>query len=369
MFEVVKVNGEVQFKSFLRVPRQIYRKDPFWTPLPEASQRQVFNPQANPVLRYVHCELFVAMDNQKPVGRIAAITDTRLQDQQLGLFGCFESFEDINVARALLEAAGEHLAGRGKSQMQGPVTITTNQQVGLLVQGFDSPPQSMMPYNPSYYGPFLENLGFSKQLDLYSYLWRHEQKMENTKLALIAARAAKIKGIRVRPINLNDPWGEGARLADIHNRAMTNQWGFVPLDQEEGAYYLAGIRSFADPELVTFCEVDNKVVGVCLITPDLGPQIRAARSFRGPAWLLGMNKPKSVRVGILAVAPEYRRRGVVALLIDRALRIATRKGYRQAELSLIMDGNYQMNSIITSSIGSNIDHVYRIYQREIPAGK
>ena len=362
MIKVIKVSGEKHFNSFIQLPRKMYRQDPFWTPVSDNSQRQIFNIQANPVLRHLDCELYLALDEQQqPVGRIAAITDDLLQDQKVGLFGCFETIHDIEVARALFKAATESLAARGKKEIQGPATINTNQQVGLLVEGFDSPPMFLMPYNPPYYGPLLEELGCSKKLDLYSYVWQPEHTESNTKLGAVARRAAKIPGIRLRPINLRDPWGEGGRVAEMHNRSMTNQWGFVPMNQEEGAAFLTGIRSFADPELLVFCEVDHKVIGVFIILPDLGPQLRAAKNSPGRRT----GRPTSVRVGILAVVPEYRRRGVVALFIDHAIRVMTRKGYKHAELSLVMDSNFQMNSIITGGVGSEVNKVFRVYAKEI----
>lgn len=369
MLDVIKVQRPEEWQAFFQVPRLIYRHDPLWTPLPEESQRQMFDPQLNPLLRHVHLELFVALADDQPVGRIAAITDDLLPDKHIGFFGCFEAVDDPEVAGALLKAAAGSLAGRGKRVMQGPVTLNTTQQVGLLVEGFDLPPQVMMPYNPSYYVKLIEEAGFTKVLDLYAYLWRPELTGQRARLTAVARRAARIPGIRVRPINLNDPVGEGKRLSAIHNLAMTAQWGFVPMDVAEAAYNLAGLRSFADPELLTFCEVKGEPVGVCLIMPDTGPWLRAARRSGGARWLPFFIRPKSVRVGVLAVVPEYRRRGVVALLIDKAMTTLIRKGYRQAELSLIMDRNDQMNSIITSATGGKVHKVFRIYEHTTVTGR
>lgn len=364
MTEIIKVNGQSHWQNFYDVPWHIYSRDPLWTPLPRESERHMFNPQANPLLGHVHPECFLAMEGKRPVGRIAAITDDLLADKRVGLFGCFESVDRPEVARGLIQAACQSLLQRGKSLVQGPATLNTTQQVGLLVKGFDSPPQSMMPYNPPYYEKLLVENGFSQLLDLYSYLWRPEFTKERHKLKAVANRVSRIPGLQIRPINLNDPWGEGRKLAGILNESMTNQWGYVPMDQQEAAHFLAGLKDYTPPEMVTFCEVENKQVGVCLMMPDLGPQIRAARrSFLMP--FLGGGRPASLRVGVLAVVPEYRKRGVVALLIDRAMETIVKKGYRQAELSLIMDTNQNMNSIITSAVGSKVNKTFRVYQKSL----
>ncbi|RYD06771.1 hypothetical protein N752_02225 [Desulforamulus aquiferis] len=362
MIEIIKVNRENHWQQYFQVAREIYRGDPLWTPLPENSQRLMFNRQANPVLKHVVCELFLAINDKGPVGRIAAITDDFLPDKKVGFFGCFETINSQEIALALLDAAAKSLKNRGKKQIQGPVTLNTSQQVGLLVEGFKFPPQMMMPYNPPYYQRLLETAGFEKLLDLYAYPWKPEYTRNRKTLTAIAKRASRIPGVRVRPINLNDPMGEGNRLAEIHNKAMTEQWGFVPLTQEEAAHYLREMRSYADPDLLTFCEVDHQPVGVCLIMPDIGHELRASR--RSPFSMLhNMFGPKSLRVGVLAVIPEYRRKGVVALLIDRAIDIGLRKGYNRGEMSLIMDSNEQMNRIITSKVVGKAHKVFRIYHK------
>ncbi|WP_333871685.1 GNAT family N-acetyltransferase [Desulforamulus putei] len=365
MLEIINVSGQGHWQNFFEVPRRIYAQDPLWTPIPRDSERQMFNPQANPVLRHVHLECFLAMDDKRPVGRIAAITDDLLADERVGLFGCFESVNRSEVARELIKAACQSLADRGKTLVQGPATLNTTQQVGLLVEGFDLPPQLMMPYNPPYYATLLEENGFSRLLDLYSYLWRPEFTRERRKLTAVARRAARTPGLQLRSINFNDLWGEGKKLADINNEAMTSQWGFVPMDEEEAAHFLAGLRNFTDPDMLIFCEVENRTVGVCLMMPDLGPKLRAARRSGFLRNIPGLFRPTSLRVGVLAVIPEYRRRGVVALLINRAMETIIKKGYRQAELSLIMDTNKDMNSIITSAVGSKVNKIFRVYEKKL----
>ncbi|SHK47286.1 GNAT family N-acetyltransferase [Desulforamulus aeronauticus] len=362
MVEIVKVSKPKEWRLFLDLPQQIYRRDPLWTPLPGKGQ-QLFQMQTNPILRHVRYECFLALEKGVPVGRIAAITDDLLPDQRVGLFGCFEAVNRSQVVQELLRAAASDLKNKGKKQMQGPVTMNTSQQVGLLVEGFQIPPQAYMPYNPPYYGELLEANGCSPLLDLYSYLWDGQIKRAAT-LKAVARRAARIPGIRWRTINLNDPWREGQRFAELHNKTMTNQWGFVPMNQEEAAAFLSGLRTYADPELLFYCEVNGEAVGVCLMMPDTGPQLRATR--RSDFFpLFQVPRSRNLRVGVLGVIPEYRRRGIVALLIDRAVQLAYKKGYRRAELSLIMAGNKEMNSIITSAVGNSEKKVFRIYQKAV----
>lgn len=365
MLKIIEVSEPGHWQKFFQAPRLIYRNDPLWTPLPPGGQRQMFNPQNNPLLRHVQYECFVALDGDKPVGRIAAITDDLLADKRVGLFGCFESIDNSQVAEGLIKAASQSLLTRGKTIMQGPATLNTSQQVGLLIEGFKIPPLMMMPYNPPYYIRLVEENGFYPILGLYSYFWQFNTTRIDSKLAAVAKRAARIPGIRIRPVNLNDPRGEGKKLAAIHNEAMTNQWGFVPMDQEEAANFLAGLRGNTDRQLLTFCEVGSQTVGVCLIMSDVGPQLRATRRSALPLSLPMFARSRLLRVGVLAVSPAYRRRGVVALLIDRAIKTALNMGYYQAELSLIMDTNKDMNSIITSAVGGKVNKRYRVYQKDI----
>lgn len=363
MIKIVPVQDREQWSAFFQVPDLLYRRDPLWTPLPGDSFQQMFA-KGNPLLRHVEYECFIALDQGKPVGRIAAVTDALLADQRVGLFGCFETIDNAQVAQGLVDAATDSLIKRGKSLVQGPATLNTSQQVGLLVEGFKHPPQLMMPYNPPYYARLLEDQGFKPLLDLYSYLWKPTFLGKSHKLAAIAQRASRIPGLKLRPIRLQDPWGEGKRLADLHNETMTKQWGFVPMDEVEGAHFLAGLNGFADPELLMFCEVDQRPVGMLLMMPNLAPQMRVARQRRLPPMVAFFRQqPRSLRVGILSVTQAYRRRGVAALFIDYAMKTVLRKGYREAELSLIMDANRDMNSIILNTVGSQVHNRYRIYEK------
>ncbi|GAB6157020.1 hypothetical protein JCM39194_02200 [Desulfotomaculum varum] len=368
MFKIIKVSERLHWQKFMEVPWRIYARDPLWTPAPWDSQLQLFNPQANPLLRHVHLECFLALTDKVPIGRIAAITDDLLDDQRMGLFGCFETVNHPEVARELIKAVCRSLAGQGKTLVQGPATLNTSQQVGLLVEGFNIPPQPMMPYNPPYYAELLEQNGFSRLLDLYSYLWRPEFFRENNKLARVAARAAGIPDLQIRCFRFYDLYGEAKKLADVHNQSMTNQWGFVPMDQSEAAQFLAGLQDYTDPEMLIMCEVKKQPVGICLMMPDIGPRLRAARRAGLFGSLPAFSRSRSLRVGVLAVIPAYRRRGVTALLIKKAMETAIKKGYRQAELSMIMDTNQDMNSIITSTMGSQAYKKYRIYEKATTTG-
>lgn len=365
MINIIKVKNSQDWKKFFQVPGLLYKKDPLWTPFPGDGEPQLFNKQSNPSLKHLKVECFLALDKNRPVGRISAVTDEYLKDRQVGLFGCFETIDQPEVAKGLIDAASDSLVERGKSLAQGPATLNTSQQVGLLVEGFNTPPQCMMPYNPPYYARYLEENGFYPLLDLYSYLWKPNISGKRSKLTAVAQRAFRIPGIRLRPIRLNDPWGEGKRLAYVHNETMTKQWGFVPMETEEAASYLDGLRGFTDPDLLVFCEVDNKPVGVLLMIPDMGPQIRCARKSRLPILMPFFQRPHAIRVGVLSVIPEFRRRGVAALIIDYGINTVTRKGYRQAELSLIMDSNNDMNSIITNTVGCCVNKRYRIFEKKL----
>lgn len=363
MIKVTPVSTASDAQTFLQLPRLIYDNDTLWTPLPEALERQLFNLKTNPLLRHVKYKMFLAWDQEKPVGRIASFIEELLPDQTIGFFGCFEAVNDPAVSRALLNAAAEQLSQQGKKEMQGPVTMTS-QTVGLLIDGFELPPQMMLPYNPPYYAPLLAQAGLVKQLDLYAYLWQLNPHQHNKQLQAVARRAARIPNLRLRRINLHHPRREGSRLAAVYNQSMTGQWGFVPMNDEEAAYLLTGISSYADPDLLTFCEVGGEPVGVSLIMPDPGPRLRAARQSRLSCKPFSWSKPP-LRVALLGVIPAYHRRGVVGLLIDQARETAIRKGYRQAELSLVMASNRQMNRIITTAAAGKVHKVYRIYRQQL----
>lgn len=335
---VIRVNNSFLMHEFLNLPGKI-----------NTAQNDLnlydFNPFCNPVLRHMKLALFLARRGKKTVGRICAAVDELNPDQKTGFFGCFESIDDPSVARALVSTAASWLASVGKKQMVGPATFNTNQQVGLLVEGYDTPPSFMMPYNPPYYRNLLEKAGLEKLTDLVSYRWPLTSKPV-TNLKAAADRAARIPNLSVRTVNFANISRDAGIIQHIYNRAMSKNWGFIPLTYAEVRNFLLSIKRFADPNLLLIAFVGTRPAGMVLCIPQSTDR-------------------KNFRLAILGIVPEYRFRGIHALLIEKLYRKCVAGGYEEVEISQVEKNNTTVLKLISSTTGSQPCRTHRVYSKAV----
>jgi L-amino acid N-acyltransferase YncA len=230
--------------------------------------------------------------------------------------------------------------------MIGPATFNTNQQVGMLVEGYQQGYQHMMPFNPPYYPELIEAAGMEKLTDLLTFRWRREQGVP-AKVAAAAKRAAGISGVTLRRINLYQPAADIDLVRAVFNKSMSANWGFIPLTRAEVASMLSYCSSFADPDLLLTVLVNNQPAGILMFTPSPFP-----------------SRPglKSVRAAILGVVPEYRRKGLDSLMMEQAIKNLLKSGYHEADLSQVHEDNNIMIKIITRIFEGDQTRRFRIFQ-------
>jgi hypothetical protein len=263
-------------RDFLHLPERIYAGDVAYVPplLIEQKQRVYQN---KPL--FAHCEVarWVAYRGTEPVGRITAQMD-RLQPEveggKLGYFGMLEAVDDAAVFAALFETAQDWLRARGAAQVRGPYNLTINEEIGLLVENFDSPPYIMMGHAPRYYGPRIEEQGFAGVKDLLTYMVQPDfvAPPVMTKLAERASRK-----VRIRPFNRKDKAADFAAMRDIFNDAWSDNWGFVPFTQEEFDETAKALTMLLPDDYIQFAEIDGKPVAFITAFPNLNEMIHDLR--------------------------------------------------------------------------------------------
>lgn len=366
MVQIVPVESRHAAREFLALPYVLYRNDPYWVPPLRIQQKQLFDTGRHPF--YAHAEMarFLARRGGRTVGRIAAILDhnyNRFQNEPAGFFGFFESTRDQEAAGALVGAAREWLLGRGLRTVRGPMNPSANYECGLLVEGFDSSPCIMMPYNPPYYAELLEGAGLRKAKDLYAY---HNTADEITvrKAERVAGRALA-NNVRIRSIRMEDFEAELERFARIYNSAWERNWGFVPMTRDELCFMAREIKAIVDPSLVLLGEVGEQVVGCALALPDINEALKHARGRLFPLGLLKIlyhkRSIKRLRVLILGVVEECRTSGVAAGLYAVLFRNGLEGGYREGEFSWVLEDNVMMNRSM-EALGARRYKTYRIYE-------
>lgn len=348
--QVLRVRSGAEFHQFANLTQTIYQNDNNYIPMSPAELLAMFDRTRNFSLQHSRVECFLAVDNKQAVGRISAIIDYLYPEKDTGFFGCFESVNRPEVTEQLIKAASHWLTHNGRNRIIGPATLNTNQQVGLLVEGFHDNMQYMMPYNPPYYQQLLENCGLTKFTDLLSYKWNPEIGLP-PKISRVAARATKMDGLVLRHLNFAQFPREVELVSTIFNQGMSNNWGYIPLSRAEVADMLNYCRYNADPELQFLAIVKGKPAGICLCFPTLPTT---------PA-----NTVKATRVAELVVLPQFRFKGLEAVMMENCIKKFFEKGYQEADLSLVHEDNAAMTKILSRSVEAKVNRRFRVYQMTI----
>jgi GNAT superfamily N-acetyltransferase len=367
---IQEVKSKKDLKAFLRFPWEIYHGDPYWVPPLLNEQAFHFSPK-NPFLNHAQIIPYVAVKDGSIVGRIAAIIDQHYIDvhhQKTGFFGFFESINDVTVTRALVDQVKRYLRAKKLKRMMGPANPSINNECALLIEGFDSSPLIMMSYNPPYYPELLEECGLQKAKDFFADFMADEGILPN-RIVRISERVLKrVPGLTVRPIDLKKINEEVVKVKDVYNGAWQDNWDFVPLTDEELDYMVKQMKPLVVPDLGLFAEIGGETAGFALALPDYNFVLKKLNGKLGPVGLLKFlyykKKIKAVRVWMLGVKAEYRKRGIETLLYLELFRRGQVLGYEWGEMSMILEDNHLMQKGI-EAIGGKKYKTYRIYQSPV----
>jgi len=364
--EVVTVDRQ-SLKEFIELPYRLYRGDPYWVPPLRIAVKELLDREKHPFYKNAQAEFYLARQNGKVVGRIAAIIDqghNRFHEENAGFFGFFESIDDQAVADALLARAKQWCFDRGARFLRGPVNPSLNYECGMLIEGFDSSPMIMMTYNPRYYPTLMEKAGLHKSKDLLAYI-SHSDRVDLKKIGRVADRVLATNQVKVRPINMKDFAGEVERVWHVYNSAWERNWGYVPMSREEFLAMGKEMKQILKPELVLIGEVGDRVVGFALALPDVNVALKPANGKLFPTGLLKIlyyqRLVRSVRVLALGVVEEYRPSGVAAAFYATLVRNARKLGYGDCEMSWILEDNILMNRSL-EVMGAKRYKTYRLYE-------
>jgi GNAT superfamily N-acetyltransferase len=304
------------------------------------------------------------------VGRIAAIHNrahNELHEDRVGFFGFFECANDQGVANALFTAAAGWLRARGLDTMRGPASFSTNDECGLLVRGFETPPTLLNPHNPAYYVGLVEDGGFTKSMDMFQYQSRNPQMPE--RLMKGARLLAERKKIRLRPLDMKRFEDEVELIKRVYNSAWERNWGFIPMTDAEIDHLAKQLKPIAVPDLVVFCEQDGQVVGFAAALPDLNVALKhnpSGRLFPGIVKILwAARRIRRIRILLLGLLKEYRMTGADALMYHWIWEKGYARGYRWAEAGWILEDNAAMNNGLLR-MGFEPYKTLRFYDRTLP---
>ncbi len=370
------VGSRRELKRFVKVPFHLHRDHPQWVAPLIFERMEFLNPRKNPWFEHAEAQLFVAERDGEPVGRISAQVDSRWDEFQGGndaLFGFFETSEDPEVARTLFAAANEWAAAKGRDRILGPMDFTTNDELGILIEGFERRPMILEPWHPPFYQQLVEAEGFEKTMDLLMWELQFGELKEgeafDPSIHAAAKKALEDEGITIRNMRKRDMAAEVKRFMEVYNDAWGSNWGFVPITDAEVAYQAKHLKQVLDENWTYIAEKDGEAVGAALTLPDIN-QVTAKMNgrllpFGWLKFLLGKPKIDQLRVFALGVKHEYRHTGVAAGLYLRHLEEAAKPGgIGGGEMGWILETNKAMNRAM-EGMGGKVVKRYRLYERSL----
>jgi hypothetical protein len=359
-------------REFLDLPRRLYADDPAWIAPLDVELRQRFSPRSH-FLRHARWQGWLARRDGRVVGRITAQLDELETQEGLGYFGMFESEDDREIAAALLDAAGSWLREQGATRLRGPLNLHMNEEVGMLVEGFDTPPYVLMGHARPYYADLLTAAGCTPVKDLLAYRIHPDFEAPRV-MQRLAERASR--RVRVREFRRASADEDAEIMRDIFNDAWSGNWGFTPMDREEWGDTVRTLIRLMPDDYVQIAELDGEPVAFIVALPNLN---EAARDLGGRLlpfgwlrflWRLKVSHPRTARVPLMGVRRElqHSRLGptLAFLVIDAVRRGLIRRGVREVEMSWILDDNMGMRNII-ETIGGDAYKRYRLYEKTLSA--
>ena len=373
MKKIEAVTSSSMLASFIDFGPELYKNNGNYVSELFIAQRDLLSPGKHPFHEHSAVQLFLAFNDQKIVGRIAAILNNNhnnFNKASDGFFGFFECIDDDETASLLFGAAEKWLKEKGAKTIIGPVNLSTNETCALLIEGFDSPPVAMMTYNEPYYRSLIERQGFQKKMDLIAYNFivaeRDERRLKT--VDQIKERLER-RGIIFRPINLKKFKEETDQIRQIYNAAWDKNLGFVPMTENEFKYLAKDLKMILDKDFCIVAEHNGKMVGFSLAIPDINQVLKKIKKGRllptGIFKLLFQRKGiKKIRIITLGVIEGYRKMGIETVFYADIIKQVVKKGITTAEASWVLEDNFLMNKAIQDINGKPYKK-YRIFEKHI----
>ena len=347
--EIREVTSEKELKRFVKYSFQLYKNTPQWVPPLVSDELETFNPAKNPFLKTAESRLFMAWQNNRPVGRVAAIlshsANERYQTKNIR-FGWFETVDDYAVAEALWNTVRDWAREKGMETMTGPHGFSNFDHQGMLIQGFELPGTIFAIYNPAYYPQFAERYGFTKDVDYVEIMSRTPDNGLDERYARIRERIEKRTNVRIlRFKDRKEAMHRGKEIFDLLNEAYVEIYGVVPLTEEHKDYLVNKFISFVVVDLINgVVDENDQLIGFLITMPSLGPAFQKAKGRLLPfGWyhiLKGLRTRKRLDFLLIGAKEEYRRKGVPIMMLADLAQRAIDMGVVESESSPMLENTF-----------------------------
>jgi hypothetical protein len=372
--DIIPVETKAELERFIQVPMRLSAKDPRWVAPLMFERREALSKKINPFFLHADAQFWLARQNGRDVGRISAQIDHLARTDPAvpsGYFGMIAAEDDAEVFAALFRTAEDWLRARGRVQALGPFNLSINEEVGLLIDGFDTRPMLMMGHDQPYVAGRVEEQGYAKVKDVYAYI--SETFVFNDLIEKRLKRPLPA-GMVLRPVRMNRFKEEVAIFTDILNDAWSENWGSAEITEAEAKYLGDSLRLILKKEWFWFVEIDGEAAAFIVLLPNLIDMIHDLNGSLLPfgwaklIWRLKFQPIRSARVPLMGVRKKFQkdRRGALApfVLIDAIRRKSVPQGLQRAEYSWILENNRPMRHIL-EGLNARIYKTYRIYGKSL----
>ena len=372
--DIMPVGSKAELDRFIRVPMRLGERDPNYIAPLILERGESLTPKGNPFFEHADVQFWLAVRDGRDVGRISAQID-HLNPQTkegVGHFGMIAADDDPAVFSALFAAAEAWLKAKGCKTAVGPVNLSTNEEVGLLVEGHDTPPMFMMSHDPPYAPGRIEGAGYAKAKDIFAYVCSVADDLPAPILRRI--RKGLPEGVVLRTLEMKRLDEEVQTLTGILNDAWSDNWGFTPTTAAETKALATTLKLLIDPRLAWFAEIDGEAAGFMILLPNINEAIADLKGRLFPfgflklLWRLKVKGPKTGRVPLMGVKRKFANtlRGQLLPfhLIDAVAQAARKQGYERYELSWILEDNTAMRRICDAG-GAKVYKTYRLYEKAL----
>lgn len=367
------VHNRALIQQFVKVPWSIYMDDPNWV-APLLKERLDLLSPKHPYFEHAEVNFWIAYKDNQAIGRISAQYDhlkSTLDKKVVGYFGMFECIDDSQIAACLINEAQQWLKGKGCEVARGPFNLSINQESGLLVDGFDTPPYIMMGHAKPYYQTLIESCGFVKAKDLYAWFNQSEFSDPPSMQRLVARYKGRIV---LRDIETKHFDRDIKIMREIFNDAWANNWGFISFTQKEFVHLGKEMLQLIPASHFKLAELDGEPVGMIAglpnfnqITKDLNGRLFPFGIFKF-LWRLKFSPPTTGRVALLGIKQKYQNQligsALAFLLIDQIKQVAKKTGVLEHEMSWVLEDNQRLNKIL-ESLGGKRYKTYRVFEKQL----
>lgn len=351
-----KVETLSELKKFARFNYNLYKDNPYSVPDLYSDIMKTFRKDKNPAFEFCEADYFLAYQDDKIVGRVAAIINHKSNsrwEKKAVHFGWIDFIDDPEVCRLLIEAVEKWGIEKGMTDIEGPLGFTDFDAEGVLIEGFDQLSTMATSYNYPYYAPYIERLGFVKSVDWIEMklLVPDELPIQYKKVADIVQKRLNLHTRKLKSVREIKKTGIGYKIFELINEAYKPLPGFCELSQKQIELLVKDYMSIIDLRMVTLVEdADNNLIGVGISMPSLSVALQKAK---GKLWPLGwwyllkalfIKKPPILDLLLVAIKPEYQNKGVNAMLFADLIPVYQKMGFKCGETNLELEVNDKVQS-------------------------